>query len=263
MLAIVWVFRILAIPFGVVCMLVALDVLHIWGFEGRRRSGSRRGAPLPPAARPGVSLPGSPRSGRYSGPRPRPEQTGARPHPDAWIWWQGRIRHPAFLLLLLGAALIGIGVLLYLPGYGYIPWLSEHIVPFAVLLFGLVLLRGTLKISSPLLWRRITIIKWPWGGRARPSFFWMACGLALCVVSLYGIVRELSVSAAALGGGLGRELGPVLAMLAILAGCVLNIGLEGILQAWLEKEPVPLPSFLTLGIGFLGVIIAVVGGVAF
>lgn len=263
MLAIVWAFRILAIPFGAVCMLVALDVLHVWGFEGRRRRGSRRGAPLPPAARPGASLAGSLRSGRYSGPLPRPGQTGARPYPDAWIWWQGRIRHPAFLLLLLGAVLIGIGVLLCLPGYGHIPWLSEHIVPVAVLVFGLVLLRGTLKISSPLLWRRITIIKWPWGGRARPSFFWMACGLVLCVVSLYGVVRDLSVSAASLGGGLARELGPVLEIVAILAGCVFSIGLEGILQARQEKEPVPLPSFLTLGIGFLGVIIAVVGGVAF
>ncbi len=150
-----------------------------------------------------------------------------------------------------------------LSGYVYVPWLSEHIVPLLALVFGVILLRGTLKITSPLLWRRVTIIKWPWGGRARPSFFWMACGLVLCVVSLYGIVRELSASAAALGGGLGQELGPVLEMVAILAGCVFGVGVEGILQALQEKEPVPLPSFLTLGIGLLGLIIAVVGGVAF
>ncbi len=56
MLAINLVMGILAVLFGAVCVLVALDLLHVWGFEGRRRRGSRQARLCRPCAPESPSL---------------------------------------------------------------------------------------------------------------------------------------------------------------------------------------------------------------
>ncbi len=256
----IWFFRIALIPFGLACVFVSLDTLYVWGLSGRRprRGGvvrhtptSRLPAPLPPHPTPPIARP-------YAPGRSLAHEPGVRPRPDAWFWWEWKIRRPAFYLLLLGLALIFTGVLFCLPGYGNIPLVSERLEGIAVLLVGLTLLRGTLKIEWPI-WGKITLIKRPWGGRARPSLPWMAVGLALCLVGLYGLVCRYADPGTCLGGN--RMLGWTLAfaLLELISAAVGVMAVEDIAQALQERSHLSPWALWLLGFGLIGMVLVLIG----
>jgi hypothetical protein len=255
MMIVVWIFRFLAIPFGVTCLLVALDVLHVWGVERR----GHKYAPTPPPPAPHFTPGHHPAHPSYL----HASQSGVRPHPNAWVWWHSHVLRPAFLLVLLALALMFLGVLLWLPRYGSVPFVSERAPYLTLLVFGLILLRGTFKISSPVIWRKMTFIKWPWGGRARPSVPWILVGLVLCVFSLYQIMHSLTTALPFIDPGAGEQIKTILEIAAVLTGGLACIGVEGIVQSFQENQPAAPQSFLNLGVGLLGLLVSIVGGKLF
>lgn len=239
MLLLIWFFRIIALPLGLACVFVALDMLHMWGLgRGQSKSGT-----IPP----GYHAPmGSSRAG-YVGGKP-----GGRPGGRAWIWWQWEIRHPAWYLLALGLALVAVWVLLlWWPGYGPWPWAGERIGGIALLVLGLILLRGTVKITSPILWRKITLIKRPFDGKAHPSLPWMAVGLALCLAGVYGLFCRFLSPSACFGGA--TNVGSLILKVAEFLFCGIGaMGLESVIQALQDHDPIPPVSWAIFGVGVVG-----------
>jgi hypothetical protein len=239
MLILIWFFRLVALPFGLACAFVALDMLHMWGLgSSRPRRTFPRGSRTSTATT---------RVGYVGG------KLGGRPHDRAWVWWKWEIRHPAWYLLALGIALIGVWVLVVWPGYGPWPWVSDRVAGIALLVLGLILLRGTLKITSPLLWQKITIIKRPFDGKAHPSVPWMAVGLVLCLASVYGLACKFTSPAVCFSGATNIW-GVVLKVAEFLFCGIGAIGLEGVIQALQDREPIPALSWLVFGVGVVGFI---------
>jgi len=257
----IWFFRIISFPLGLACIFVSLDMLYVWGFDSAPPKRIRRPVP-PPPRRGGAYRPGSQMSGRRSRSSHWARKRGIRPYPDAWVWWEWEIRHPAFYLLLLGIALIVVGVLMWWPDFGNIPWVSDHIEGIALLTMGLTLLRGTLKISSPLIWKRVTIIKRPLSGNARPSPVWMGIGLILCIVGLYGMACDFASPMACIGGDLTVIGKFIFAIGEFVLGGIGAVGLEDMIQSWQEGNPPTPRSLLLFGIGLVCFIAALIGQAA-
>lgn len=260
MIALVWFFRLVSFPLGLACLFVSLDMLYVWGLDGRT---SRRRAPKPTAGRrPPGSVPGRIPQQGHSRPSRIPyrgREQGVRPHPDTWIWWEWRVRRPAFYLLFLSLALFTIGVLMCLPGFGRLGWVSERIEGLAVLVLGLILLRGTIKITSLNPWKKITIIKRPLSGKARPSWIWMGLGLALCVVGLYGLACDFASPANCIGGKLDAFMNLGLTVTEFILAGISAMGLEETVQSWQEHTSPEPRSVLLFGVGlvlFIAVLMA-------
>ena len=258
MLTLIWFFRMVSFPLGLACIFVSLDMLYVWGLDGRRPR--RRRYPRPPRPpRQGGPVgyrTGARPPGRYT---ERPIAPDTRPHPNAWVWWEWKVRRPAFYLLMLGLALVVVGVLTWLPGYGNIPWISDHLEGLAVLILGLILLRGTLKISSPLVWKKITLIKRPLSGKSRPSVPWMGLGLLLTMVGLYGIVCGFASPAACGGNNPSLMWSVVFTVGELVFGAVGVMGVEDIFQALQERSSLSPWSLRFFGIGAIGVVVILIG----
>lgn len=233
-----WLLGIIAIIFGLACSCVALGMLFVWGVEGRRYKGTKppKSSPLPPIGNPWMHS-----------------------RANAWVRWEWKIQHPAFYLLLLGVALSASGILLFLPNHGNLPWISQHIEGVALFVFGLILLRGTLKISSPLLLQKITLIKRPFDGKARPSLPWMILGLILAGVGLYGMACGFAPTGSCINSDLAKAKGIALQSAEYLLGAIMAMGLEGIVQAKQERTEIQPISLFLLGVGLLGLIAALIG----
>jgi len=240
MLALIWFFRISALPLGLACVFVALDMLHVWGVgRGRSKTGT---------VQPGYHAPSAGLRAGYVGGKP-----GGRPGGRAWIWWQWEIRHPAWYLLALGWTLIGVWVLVVWPGYGPWPWISDRIGGIALLVLGLILLRGTVKITSPLLWEKITLIKRPFDGKAHPSVAWMGVGLLLCLAGIYGLACRFMAPAVCFAGTTNIW-GLILKVAEFLFCGIGAMGLESVVQALQDRERIPPLSWAIFGAGVLGFI---------
>lgn len=156
-------------------------------------------------------------------------------------------------------ALFAVGVLIWLPGFGNLAWFSDRIEGVAVLVLGLILLRGTFKITSPIVWKKITIIKRPLSGKARPSLAWMGLGLVCCVVGLYGLACDFASPANCIGGNLDAAWNLVFTIFEFILGGISAMGLEEAIQSWQEgKSPQP-RSVLLFGIGLVLFIAALIG----
>lgn len=236
-LALVWFLRIVLFPLGIACFFVALDMLHVWGIDTRPRE--RLLKPSVKAYRRPLTAPYALRSG------------SPRPHPNAWVWWEWRIRRPAFYLLLLGMAMVAIGILLWLPGFGNLPRISERLPGIGLFVLGLTLLRGTLKISSPLIWKRVTLIKRPLSGRARPSLAWMGLGFVFSVAGLYGVFCDFAPLRDCLSI---QWTGTVASIGELIFGGLAATGFEDLIQAIQESDSPKPRAFILLGIGLAGFI---------
>lgn len=243
----IWFLRLFTIPFGAVCMFVSLDMLYIWGIEGPAKRKQDQHRPL-------GNMPGSQNNLSFL----RKRQNATRPHPNTWVWWEWQIRRPAFYLLLLGFTLIFSGVLLWLPSYGSILWVSERIVGITVLLLGLILLRGTVKITSPLLWRKITIIKRPLSGRAHPSLIWMGIGFVVTLTGLYGMACNFTSISNCMNDKMGVVFDLLFTTIEFVVGGMAAVGLEDVVQSFQEGSNPEPRSVALLGMGLVLFITALV-----
>ena len=263
MLALTWFFRIISLLLGIPCIFVSLDLLYVWGVEDHPRRS--RGYSLPPRpSRPGSTVsrpPGAHPPIKVF--KPLVGQRGIRPSPDTWVWWEWPIRRPAFFLLLLGLALVAVGVLLWLPGYGNIPWVSDRIEGIAVAILGFTLLRGTFKISSPVIWKKVTLIKRPLSGKARPSLLWMGIGLVLVLVGLYGMACDFVDPAICLSGKSKAVWDLILNVAVFLSGVAATVGLEDIFQAMQGRERLQPKAVQLAGIGGVVLVAVLIGRVVF
>lgn len=244
----IWCLRLFSIPFGVICVFVSLDLLYIWGIEGStRRKKDNKHRPL-------GNMPGHQNNLNFLSRNRR----ATRPHPDTWIWWEWPIRRPAFYLLLLGLALVFAGVLLWLPSYGNILWISERTVGIIVLLLGLILLRGTVKITSPLLWKKITIIKRPLSGNAYPSFAWMGVGFFVTLAGLYSMACNFTPISECTSGKMGAVFDLLFTFAEFFLGGIASVGLEDIVQSYQEGSKPETHSVSLLGTGLVLFITALI-----
>ena len=235
----IWLFRLILIPFGLSCIFVSLDMLYIWGVEAKKSHRSY------------IPKPTDRRVGSYRSKFLTHRKKGFRPSPDTWIWWDGRMRRPAFYLLFLGVAMTFVSVLTMLPGYGNYPWISDRFPGVALVLFGLTLLRGTLKISSPILWKKITIIKRPLSGKARPSLFWMGTGLVIIIIGLYGLVCNFTLFDQCVGENSDAVWMIFFTIGEFIMGGMAAIGLEEMLQSWQEGEALEPRALVLFGLGLV------------
>jgi hypothetical protein len=250
----IWFLRFFSILLGLACMFVSIDMLYIWGLEGpvhRAQSGPRQvsGHMNHLSAPHQHNLMRDPVGGR---------KPGMRPSHNTWIWLEWQLRRPAFYLFLLGISLTIAGIFLWLPAYGNILWLSEHIEGINVLIIGLIFLRGTVKISSPLLWKKITIIKRPLSGRARPSLFWMAVGFGITLTGLYGITCDFTSPGACIGGHVSATFDLAFTFLEFILGGIAAVGLEDMLESYKENKSPELRSIQVFWGGlilFLGILL--------
>lgn len=233
---IIWFLRILGIPIGVVCVLVALDLLKVWGVKGGKRSVRRRRS----------SYGQNPR--RYGG---RASRGSYRPAPDTWIWWDGQVRAPAVYLLVLGLLLVACSVIAWMPGLPSLPLIDRNVPAIGLLLIGLILLRGTIKISSPRVWKSITFIKRPLSGRAHPSPYWMVLGLGFCLLAIYGFLCGFQSLAICINSQYTTMVMLIFTLLEFVFAGIGAMGLEDIIQSWQEGNPVAPRSVTLLGVGVL------------